>query len=230
MAIFTSTVDLPITNNASIATFANANAGKLVLPATGLLVEYDGTINFIKLGYSSSLSITSANDLRAITFSVYGINNGYYVTEKIVGPNSTTISTNYFFEKIISITISGNITGPFTLGSGRDVAVYSYLPMLKTSSSLPSFTCTVNSPTSLGLDTNKSFIIAIADANKVLLDRTKINVTAYRQVSYEIIRNGFTETMLKNGANFTFPAQQSLFVAIKGSLVVPVFYSNYWSN
>lgn len=233
MAVFYRNVNLPISNNTSIATFATANAGKLVLPATGLLVEYDGTINFIKLGYSSSLSITSTFDLTGITFSVYGVNNGYYITETIAGPNNNTISTSNMFEKIISVAISGNIANQFTLGSGRDVAVYGKANVSNVSNTRSNFNSLTNSPDAPvgGLAVNSAFLFNINLNDKILLDKTKLNANVNRPISYELIQNGFTQDQLRAGFNNNLVANaglQYVFIAINGSLTFPVFYSVSW--
>lgn len=233
MAVFYSNIALPINNDASIATFANANVGKLVLPLTGLLVEYDGTVNFIKLGYSSSLSITSGINLTGIIFTIYGINNGYYITETIAGPNNTTVSTNNMFEKIISVSISANIVGQFTLGSGYDVAVY--CNVYKTPSitnNRPSFVSIVNAPNApvAGLGLNNAFLFNIYAESRILLDKTKLNSNANRPISYELLQNGFTQGQLTAGFNLaaSVGALQYVFVVTNGALTFPVFYSTTW--
>lgn len=233
MAVFYSNIALPTNNNASIATFATANAGKLVLPSTGLLVEYDGTVNFIKLGYSSSLSISSANDLTGVTFSVYGINNGYFITEYIAGPNNNIVSTNNMFEKIISVSISANIANQFSLGSGRDVVVICSVDKIPSIvNNRPSFIIAVNAPAAPagGLAVNSAFLFNILTQSKILLDKTKLNGNAGRPINYELVQNGLTQAQLTAGFNVTPSAGglQCVFVVTNGALTFPVAYSVTW--
>ena len=233
MAVFYSNIALPTNNNASIATFATANEGKLVLPSTGLLVEYDGTVNFIKLGYSSSLSITSGVDLTGITFTIYGINNGYYITETIAGPNNTTVSTNNMFEKIISVSISANIANQFTLGSGRDVVVISSIDKIPSIvNSRPAFVVLLNAPAAPagGLAVNSAFLFNILTQSKILLDKTKLNGNAGRPINYELVQNGLTQAQLTAGFNVALSAGglQCVFVVTNGALTFPVAYSVTW--
>ena len=233
MAVFYRNVNLPITNDTSIATFATADAGKLVLPASGLLVEYDGTVNFIKLGYSSSLSISSGNDLTGVTFSVYGINNGYFITEYIAGPNNNIVSTNNMFEKIISVSISANIANQFSLGSGRDVVVICSVDKIPSIvNNRPSFTIAVNAPNALvgGLAVNSAFLFNILTNSKILLDKTKLNGNAGRPVNYELSQNGITQGQLTAGFNIALSVGglQCVFVVINGALTFPVAYSVTW--
>ena len=235
MTVFYQNVSLPINNNTNIVTFPTANAGNLILKSTSLLVEGNGTINFIKLGYSSSLSITSLANLSGIMFSIYGINNGYYITETISGPNNTTVSTNNMFEKIINISISANINNQFTLGSGRDVAVYAGIdtPPLITASR-PTFVCTLNSPNANvnGLPVDGAFLFNILGESKILLNKINLSNNVNRPINYELQQNGSTQAQLQNGHTITPPAGglQFVFVVINGNLTFPVFYSATWVN
>lgn len=172
MAVFRKSVDLPAGNlagNASnIGNFvAGANAGNLIL--NGSYVEVDGTVNFIKKGYSSSVSITSAANISAITFTIYGINNGFYTTEVVTGPNINTVTTTGLYEKIISISINNNTGNAFTIGSNRDVAVLVEFLNNNFTNLKPEFSCSYISSTGYVAAINTMGIIGINDSNKIML-------------------------------------------------------------
>lgn len=117
---------LPIGSTTNIGQYNNAAQGKLTL--NGSIVESNGTVNFDKNNFSSSLSITSVADLTAIVFTIKGYNNNLYVTEIINGPNNATVNTNNLFTKILEVSISADIIVGFNLGTNGNIAVRLVIP------------------------------------------------------------------------------------------------------
>lgn len=121
---------LPIGSPNNIGDYPGPTAqGKLTL--SGALVESDGTVNFDKNNFSSSLSITTpiGNNLSGVKFTIIGYNNGIYTTEIIAGPSGgNTVNTNNLFTKILQVSISVNVNAPFSLGSYINLAVRLVIP------------------------------------------------------------------------------------------------------
>lgn len=92
----------------------------------GKLANYfTNQISFIDAGFSRTISITSANDLSAITFTVSGLQNGVPVTEDITGPNNDTVQGALSFDIITSIFLDG-VAIDFSIGTGS----VGYLPII----------------------------------------------------------------------------------------------------
>ena len=124
MSIFRQAVNIPTVASSSdnIGTYATvAAAGKLTL--NGLRVGINGQVSFINIGYASGLSITSAADISAATFTIVGTYNGLIIQESLVGPNNDTVYTNNLFHTIISISVNNAIDDAFTIGSNYNIAV-----------------------------------------------------------------------------------------------------------
>ena len=124
MSLFRQAVNIPTVASSSdnIGTYATvAAAGKLTL--NGLRVGINGQVSFINIGYASGLSITSAADISAATFTIVGTYNGLIIQESLVGPNNDTVYTNNLFHTIISISVNNAIDDAFTIGSNYNIAV-----------------------------------------------------------------------------------------------------------
>lgn len=75
-------------------------------------------ISFISNGFIRGVSITSANNLSANTFTILGIQNGVAVTENITGPNATTVYGLLSYDVITSVTVNNNSNG-VQIGTGN---------------------------------------------------------------------------------------------------------------
>jgi|SRR5579872_658133 len=53
------------------------------------------------------VTLTSANNLSAVNFTISGMSGGVAVSETIAGPNNNTVTTANFYSRINSITTSG---------------------------------------------------------------------------------------------------------------------------
>lgn len=92
--------------------------GASSLSLNGLLVyPGDSLLNFLRYGYSRQLSITSANNLSGVTFTVNGLQNNVLISENITGPNNTTVYSTNVFDVITSITTSATATA-VSIGTG----------------------------------------------------------------------------------------------------------------
>lgn len=248
MAVFRKSVDLPAGNlagNASnIGNFLAANAGKLSL--NGGSVEVDGTVSFIKRGYSSSVSFTSAGNISGLTFTIYGINNGFYTSEIVVGPNANTVVSVGLYEKVISISISTNTAIAFTIGSNRDVAVLVEFLNNNFTNLKPEFSCSYISSVGYVAAANTMGIIGINSPNNVMLYRAYGNplvtvttsICAGRPNNFELISVGATTVaVLNTGINYTSSnatgntmCSKILFIATNAVMTSTTNFSCTWTN
>lgn len=97
----------PATNTQDVCrTQTLAATGNLTL--NGFLTNsINSEIPFISHGYSRNISITSANNLSGVTFTVYGKQNGVDIVEAITGPNNTTVYSAQIYDTISAIRSSG---------------------------------------------------------------------------------------------------------------------------
>ncbi len=92
--------------------------GAANLSINGLLNAKNGTLSFINQGYSRSVSLTSAGNLSARTFSITGVQNGITVTENITGPNANTVYGVGVYDSILSISVNGVVATAVQVGTG----------------------------------------------------------------------------------------------------------------
>jgi hypothetical protein len=241
MTIFTKYNTIPI--------YTTNNLGIYVSPARGFL-NYTGDKNFVnnlnvidfsQYGYASSLSIISQNggpDLRNIIFTVVGINNGLNVVEHLVGPNTNNmVRTNNIFDKILSVSISADIMGNFSLTSGYDVCSYTEFSNPRYYNyTRPIPLCILNSPrANADIAAGSGMLIAnLSDSAPFLTRATLTADIASKPIYYDLIKNGFTRAELNEayrtafGGNFSY--NQVLFYFTNGVLTFPVFINFQWQN
>jgi hypothetical protein len=83
-------------------------AGADILVLNGNLVnQVTNQLSFLDNGYSRSISLTSANNLAAVNFTISGIQNGDLLTEVLAGPDANTVYSDEIYDEIYSITTSG---------------------------------------------------------------------------------------------------------------------------
>lgn len=78
----------------------------------------NGDVSFISNGYSRQLSFTSANNLSAAVFTIYGSQNGVPIIETLNGPNANTVYSTKIYDVITTITSSIAVTG-ISIGTGH---------------------------------------------------------------------------------------------------------------
>lgn len=83
------------------------------------------TINFNTQGFTRNVSLTSANNLSATTFTITGVQNNTVVVSTIAGPNNNTVSTTAVFDIISSISANTAVTG-IRVGTGLN----GYFPLI----------------------------------------------------------------------------------------------------
>lgn len=244
MAIFTKSVNLPVSTpaiaNSTIGSYVNANTGRLNL--NGNYVEFDGTVNFIKKGYSSDITISSASDISAITFSIYGINNGFYTTETLSGPNGNTVASVGLYEKIISISINNNINNAFTIGSDRDVAVLINFLNNGFSNIKPEFSCSIISPVGYAVGPNLEGIIGIQSMDNYMIYRSYNGVDIFtattKPASFKLLESstitigGIQQGIVYNSNSTTNSTMTSriLFISTAASITQPTNFTCIWTN
>ncbi len=90
--------------------------GYLTIPQGDIVVpEKLKTFDF---GFASIISINSAADLSAITFTIVGSFRGKEIREEVQGANAGSATTNYFYDKIISFSASAASANTFTVSIG----------------------------------------------------------------------------------------------------------------
>lgn len=105
MSVFRKSVG--IVGPTQIAGYAQVTAGNIALPAY-----------LPSIGYGAQLTINSAANISAVTFSVTGSFNGFIIQEDIQGPNQGSSTSNYFYDKIISISASANLAQAYNIATG----------------------------------------------------------------------------------------------------------------
>ena len=85
-----------------------AGAANLTLDGN-LANQVTNQVSFINHGYSRSISITSANDLSAVNFTITGVQNGTLITEVLIGPNANTVFSVEIYDVIFSIATSAAV-------------------------------------------------------------------------------------------------------------------------
>jgi hypothetical protein len=103
-------------DNAAIALLQTAAAAATVTLNGTLSVSTSPVV--VLAGMVRKLSLTSANNLSAVTFTITGTANGRSVTETIFGPNATTIQTVNYYDSVISITSNAAFTA-LSVGIGQ---------------------------------------------------------------------------------------------------------------
>lgn len=107
----------PIANNLDVCALqTTAGAANLVLNGN-LANQVTNQVSFIDRGYSRSISLTSANNLAGVNFTISGIQNGVLLTEVLVGPNANTVYSVQIYDKIYSIATS-NVANQVSAGTG----------------------------------------------------------------------------------------------------------------
>lgn len=87
-----------------------ASAGALLLNGTYYNAS-STTINFANQGFARNISLTSVNDLSAVSFTISGVQNNTVVTNTIAGPNNNTVYTSNVFDIVSSITVNAPVSG-----------------------------------------------------------------------------------------------------------------------
>lgn len=99
----------PVANTSDVCILQNtAGAANLVLNGN-VANQMTNQVSFIDRGYSRSISLTSANNLAAVNFTISGIQNGVLITEVLAGPNANTVYSVQIYDKIYSIATSGAV-------------------------------------------------------------------------------------------------------------------------
>jgi hypothetical protein len=90
--------------------------GNVNLVLNGNLAS-NGSVSFITNGYSRQISFSSANDLSASTFTIYGSQNGVPIVETVAGPNAGVVYSVNIYD-VINVITSSNAVSAISVGSG----------------------------------------------------------------------------------------------------------------
>ena len=117
----------PVIDTAAVCALQDlASSGSLLLNGTFTSSDTPNQISFISNNFIRSVSITSANNLSAINFTITGFQNEALVTETIVGPNNNTVFGTKYYDIITSVAASGSVT-QVSVGTGSA----GYLPLIQ---------------------------------------------------------------------------------------------------
>ena len=83
-------------------------AGKLLLNGH-LSVSNNPVVNLWPM--ERTITLTSANNLSAVNFTIKGTFNGVITSEVLAGPNNNTVNSVNFYDSIISITTNAAVNG-----------------------------------------------------------------------------------------------------------------------
>jgi hypothetical protein len=127
----------PATNTTAVAALQDIAAnGSAVLNGSFASNSPTGQISFINQGVIRAVSLTSANNLSARTFTVSGIQNGAAVTENITGPNNNTVYGTGTYDVITSVTTNGTSNG-VSIGTGK----VGYFPLIPVNTEVEKPSC-----------------------------------------------------------------------------------------
>lgn len=120
----------PITDIAAVCQLQDTTgAGALILNGNLFNNTAPNQLSFvantIPNGFIRSVSVTSANNLSAVSFIVTGFQNSAAVIDTIVGPHNNTVYGVKAFDEIVSITVTGEISQA-SVGTGS----IGYLPLI----------------------------------------------------------------------------------------------------
>ncbi len=136
----------PVIDTAAVCALQDlASSGSLLLNGTFTSSDTPNQISFISNNFIRSISITSANNLSGVTFTVTGFQNEAFVTETITGPNNDTVSGTKYYDVITSVIVNGAVT---QVSVGTGTAGYLPLVQLNTLSSSINYSCSIKVPAS----------------------------------------------------------------------------------
>lgn len=125
MSIYTETA-WPVMDTSAVCALQNLDAaGPLLLNGTLANTSTPSQISFIAANFIRSVSLTSVNNIAAVTFVISGFQNGAFVTESIAGPNNNTVFGTMYYDYITSVVPNGSVTG-ISVGTGNA----GYLPII----------------------------------------------------------------------------------------------------
>lgn len=91
-------------------------AGNLNLNGT-YSVPTNTTVNLFNIGFISTVSLTSANNLSGANFTITGQQNNTVISETLTGPNNSTVETTQTFDIIQTVSVDISVTG-ISVGTG----------------------------------------------------------------------------------------------------------------
>ena len=113
MSVFRQSANIVAANEALIGTYAGVVEGEV-------LTQH---VSFINKGYASSISITSAGDISAASFTIIGTFNNNSIIEVLGGPNANSVSSVNLFHTITSIRASIAVAVAYSIGANNNVAI-----------------------------------------------------------------------------------------------------------
>lgn len=91
--------------------------GSLIINGT-LSSPIENNVSYISRGYARKTSITSANDLSGVTFTITGTQNGVFTQEDMAGPGAgTSVYGSNYFDVITDVSTDGAAAGVQVGGS-----------------------------------------------------------------------------------------------------------------
>lgn len=196
-------------------------AGAASLTFDGDLSNQAGNyVSFASKGYSRAISLTSANDLSGVNFTISGVQNGVNVSEVLAGPNNDTVYSTLIYDTVFSISSNGAAaaisagTGwegaflPISINLEREVINYS-LSVAKTTAATVNFAvyATLDSlsnnkltiPENIANNASLFAIEAMGDDANYIYSNTGNPIYAFL-----LVKLGADDTTIANGIKLTF--------------------------
>lgn len=213
----------------SIPTGGIADLAASQAVATNAFVTLDGPLggtstnasnNFIGNKYMRNISITdlSATNLSAITFTIYGVQNGNPVSEELLGPTASGIVYSVkYYDYVTGISPDTAVTD-ICVGSGN---LSTILYMVNTAASryaTPAYTITLNNPDA----TENTRIDAITNVPSPLANYAPASDTNWGTAPIKPSNaNAAFNSITLTADDLPFPVQ-GIFVSVANFPVVPV--------
>lgn len=151
----------PAVDTKAICALQNvAAAGPLLFNGTLADPFNPNQVSLIGAGFTRNLSLTSANDLSAATFTVSGLQNGASITANFFGPNNETIDISSPLDIVTSITVDMPVNG-ISVGTG----VHGFLPLVEVDTQMNTGMLNYTLQTILNLDNAINYSVYYTSAN-----------------------------------------------------------------
>jgi hypothetical protein len=196
------------------------SVGNLLLNGTYSTLT-NSTINFFNRGFIPNLSLTSTNNLSAVTFTINGVQNSTVISEVISGPNNNTVYTTNSFDIISSISVASS-TFPVN-GIKVGTGLIGYLPLFTIpSSGVSTFAITSSlSPYALG------FITQSVNGVTYKVYQSLTNLINDGQTYSTLINNS---SVIQKGSSYVGTTQILQFTDVVYNLLVSITAANSTST
>lgn len=118
----------PETNTSDIALNQTVTTGTKLVLNSKYANPINGQANLIEAGIIPQITLTSGANLSAVSFIITGYQNGVFIQETLVGPDSNTATSNNYFDIIQSIIPSNVVPEGAVISAG--IAPVGFFPAI----------------------------------------------------------------------------------------------------